>query len=325
MIEREGIPAITNKQEVAMLKLFISQVDGKVQDATVLVRWCINQETVDELKGRKINDPYLLISSAPKGADRDDRRKSFRILAPLDQLMRYVQFRRPGENIISAAIVWGDNLYEYICRDGYGYGYKRSFMEDSPRYRPQWKELYTAEIEVVVPDGTFAKEPPAWEKKWVNMFFSYEAVDQCDFRRRRMFAYFIQPFLAVGFVMVVSLLIVFRALPVVPLLLIGARNIDFKSVYTAGQRHELIWRDVHMRDSLLLGPFIKFYERITHKKPVEAKEIPFDPIYAHDELLMCNGVAIAPDYQSLPARRKTFYLRFQNLKTKVYKCKPFAG
>lgn len=45
-------------------------------------------------------------------------------------------------------------------------------------------------MNVEVPDGVFAKEPPEWEKAWVNWLFRNKAIDQCDYRRRRIFAYF---------------------------------------------------------------------------------------------------------------------------------------
>jgi len=54
------------------------------------------------------------------------------------------------------------------------------------------------EQQVLVPVEVFAKEPAAWEKAWVNLFFRSRPGDQCDFRKRRLFAYTIQPILGVS-------------------------------------------------------------------------------------------------------------------------------
>lgn len=62
-------------------------------------------------------------------------------------------------------------------------------------------------IDVVIDDHFFAPEPPEWEKKWVNLVVREilgESPDQCSYRERRIFAYTLQPFLVLGFVVVRS-------------------------------------------------------------------------------------------------------------------------
>ena len=70
-----------------------------------------------------------------------------------------------------------------------------------------------------MPAGLFAKEPSALEKSWVNHFFRSKSPDQCSFRRRRMFAYTVQPFI-IFFQWLARLAVTLVAL------LFGARNIS---------------------------------------------------------------------------------------------------
>ena len=70
-------------------------------------------------------------------------------------------------------------------------------------------------------DEAFAPEPFAWEKEWVNHFFNNKSNDQCHFRRRRLFAYTIQPVL-------MFLQMQFRLLVTLMALLIGSKNFSLK-------------------------------------------------------------------------------------------------
>jgi hypothetical protein len=69
-------------------------------------------------------------------------------------------------------------------------------------------------IDIDMPSGCFAKEPSDWEKNWVNFFFKNKAVDQCEFRRRRMLAYPVQPFvfavIFLFFALIISLVQIFN-------------------------------------------------------------------------------------------------------------------
>jgi hypothetical protein len=60
----------------------------------------------------------------------------------------------------------------------------------------QYAALKQNSISVDVPSEIFANPPPAWEAAWVNLWFKNECIDQCHYRRRRMFAYSIQPLLS---------------------------------------------------------------------------------------------------------------------------------
>lgn len=76
-------------------------------------------------------------------------------------------------------------------------------------------------VSVYVPEGCFAPEPAQWEKTWVNHFFPNKCVDQCSFRRRRLFAYTLQPVMMIGNLLLRFLIFVFA-------LLFGARDLSLK-------------------------------------------------------------------------------------------------
>jgi hypothetical protein len=82
------------------LSIFTVQDEKGQVDATVPVRWCISRETAEMLQKREIKDPQLVIVVEHDGEEMD------RYIVPLEKEMRYIQFRRPGNNVIHATIMW---------------------------------------------------------------------------------------------------------------------------------------------------------------------------------------------------------------------------
>ena len=86
----------------------------------------------------------------------------------------------------------------------------------------------TDTVEVEVAKEFFAKEPPPWRKKWVNYFHESPARDQCHYRRRAIFAFSVQPFLMLAWVVSVILVRAFRGFFA---LLCGMRGINVVNVF----------------------------------------------------------------------------------------------
>lgn len=187
-----------------MLKLIVDVKRGEVQSATVPVRWCVDKATLDELKKMDVVEPYLLLVTVFGG------REMSRQLAPLSQLMDFVALRHSGINTIYATIVFPVNKQKsesgydalwrmFLKRKGGTYdtdlvGSDGKFIKEIVCWRKNTWNLEFAEVVVIVPGQFFAKEPAKWERRWVNLWFEDDRVrDQCQFRRRRILAYTIQP------------------------------------------------------------------------------------------------------------------------------------
>ncbi len=82
------------------LSIFTVQDEQGQVDATVPVRWCISQETAEMLQKAGVRDPQVVIVVEHDGNEMD------RYVVPLEKEMRYIQFRRPGNNVIHATIMW---------------------------------------------------------------------------------------------------------------------------------------------------------------------------------------------------------------------------
>jgi hypothetical protein len=144
-------------------------------------------------------------------------------------MMAYVTFYRNGKNRILALVTdrKGD-IEKWMLRNKEergGWHYQAMAFptpwdgkDDVCKYllAHRW-EMIAAEsgqdaiysyLDIDLPSDCFAKEPSEFEKTWVNFFFRNKAVDQCEFRRRRILAYTVQP---IAFVIAVALYIVVTA------------------------------------------------------------------------------------------------------------------
>ena len=206
-----------------MFQLQVADTD--VTNGTIAVSWCLDHEMLKDLAEEKLVDPQVVIVVAP--VDNYHLNKEYRKVVPLKDLMTYIEFRAAGQNKIWGFISMRDgrkarshyldkndgefhtNVLNY---DGDNYATNlRDGEENGYDENPQYKKL-SQPISVVVPKASFAKEPPAWEKGWVNHLFKDKVVDQCEYRRRRMFAYGIQPFIMLGNLLLRSVIILFATL-----------------------------------------------------------------------------------------------------------------
>ncbi len=91
------------------LSLFLDQDEKGQVDSSVPVRWCISRETAKMIEEKDIIDPQLVIVIEQDGVELE------RYVTPLEDQMRYIQFRRPGKNVIHATIMrQGDNADESV-------------------------------------------------------------------------------------------------------------------------------------------------------------------------------------------------------------------
>jgi hypothetical protein len=201
-----------------MFEIKIASVDASA--GSVPVSWCLDLETIKFLADYNVKDPQIIIVVAPDGPGYHVKKES-RTVANLKDLMAYVEFRTPGPTKIWAFISLldrGEAKKKYLRRE-YGAYYTDVLSWDGSCIEniPWINQTSAKPVSVDVPKGIFAAEPPAWEKTWVNHFFSDKSVDQCAFRRRRLFAYLVQPLLIFGSILI-------RAFFLLIALLVGAKD-----------------------------------------------------------------------------------------------------
>ena len=220
-------------------------------DSVIPIRWCVSREVVQELRDKGISSPHFLISVTNAGHELERR------LVPLADEMVYLQFTRPGQNVVHATIVWhrydnGDELKKAIF-SLYGFD-RRGYPQYSHEVLTYGKDGFTdfdedigrhpgqETLSVEVPAEMFAKEPPRWLKRFVGYFFDVNNVDQCHFRRRLILSILAIP-LAVLWVIGKELVTVGS---LIVLLVAGRREINFHPVLNPIRyAPDDTWQDVH--------------------------------------------------------------------------------
>jgi hypothetical protein len=205
-----------------MFQLQIADTD--VTNGSIAVSWCLDQEMLKKLADAGVVDPQVVICVAP--ADDYHCSQEYRKMVPLKELMTYIEFRKSGKNNIWGFIsldkprtirsmyfekaegAYQTNLLNY---DGDNYSTMMLNSETPEDVEASKFQFLSRPVSVFVPSEAFAKEPTQFEKNWVNHFFRDKVVDQCQFRKRRLFAYLVQPWM-IGFTWLVKLFGVVAAL-----------------------------------------------------------------------------------------------------------------
>jgi hypothetical protein len=104
------------------INLFTITDEHNQVSSVVPIRWCISRETAEEIQEKEIDDPQLLLVVTKNGTEMN------RYVVPLTDMMHYIQFRSPGENIVHATIVWknGDEKPRKVLTARYDNGTYRA-------------------------------------------------------------------------------------------------------------------------------------------------------------------------------------------------------
>lgn len=204
-----------------------------VSHPVMFLTWCLNRELVEQVRERRLNGlavKFLLITF-PVGEGGIAIDREGRELISLTEPTHVAAFSRGGEHRLVALLVCGqtDDALEsaFLSRD---YGtYRTTVLSNN---RTELERDYTRAnvfgtglLEVEIPKQLFAERPQDWA--WVNRWFKEKSDDQCILRRRRLFAYTLQPpfflasfglwWLEIAFVTLVALLLGMRGLDFAPL------------------------------------------------------------------------------------------------------------
>ena len=225
----------------------------KLQSSNLLVRWCLTPSGVEALLNKpQANAHVLLVVAAPTG---EFTHLEKRDIVPFTDGRAYIPALRSGENYLYAVLIElpknntketkrihslfygrdnehtvtflesdGKSVYEYATQ-AYCYGI--------PATRTDQTSIATLVVDV--PKEVFAPEPKAWEKRWVNWAWRHKPEDQCAFRKRRLFAYSLQPLLFLAFGLMIALIssgiLVARLLTVIFLFIaFGVYGYDWKEL-----------------------------------------------------------------------------------------------
>lgn len=212
-------------------------------DAVIPVRWCVSKALYERLKRARIENPYLLLV-AVHFDDLSYGREVCRRFIPLDRMMEYIQFKSPGKHKILAAVVWDEgndtrslekfflektstHSYEHNVL-GYNEGCFREYFYYDNEFSGKIHCFTQSPLEIEVAKEFFAKEPPKWLKRWANLWFTSDPQDQCQFRRRCIIAFTIQPVAVLIWLVIMFLLGAGIGLF---LLSCGAKRLDFSTLF----------------------------------------------------------------------------------------------
>lgn len=187
----------------------------KVGDGALPVTWCINPE---KFKDIDIDKCYILLATCPPTPDGGNA--EWRGYAKLSEMMAYVTFFRPGINRIFAKIVFDkSHLSTWMCRNDGKFdveviSFPHSWCTKEEIEKWDYKIRFDINnphdyLQIDLPNKCFAPEPSDLEKSWVNWLYSTKATDQCEFRRRRIFAYTLQWFIFLPIMLLRLMLVLF--------------------------------------------------------------------------------------------------------------------
>ena len=180
---------------------------------TVPIRWCMEPEDLAYLKERKAQEVQVLLAIVYQNGQED------RQLLPLESTMTYVSLRYPGKAKVLAKLFWyyypedaktpskrlaklKEFFLERSSRRNYQHEIVTGYCNDRENLhiRDEFSRLPghfsgspSAELDIDVPKDYFAPEPKEWVKRWGNLIWPYPPIDQCEFRRRKIFAFTLQP------------------------------------------------------------------------------------------------------------------------------------
>lgn len=216
-----------------------------VSSAMVPVRWTLTKSEIHELSTRQVERPYVLLIVI------DFKGREERYLSPVGDLVCYVTFFS-SHSTLYGVIVWHEGasltrlnavLTSTTCGsfDTTLFDDERKWIDKSLAGKGIGIHMLgrTEPLPVTVPKEAFAKEPPSWIASWVNSMHDDLPRDQCQFRRRAMFAFTIQPIIAAALLLLALVGFAFKFLYALALLLYGYRAILW---------HNLVRLDEDIRD-----------------------------------------------------------------------------
>lgn len=199
---------------------------------SIPVQWCLNREERTRVADGSIEDYSVLLVVTRAGTEAQ------RILVPLGDIKHYVAFYRPGEHTLHAFLLVAhpgrksrDIKKRLFARTRYG-RYELDVVDNDDHPTDSWywpcEVMGHDQITIDVPKEYFAKDPPRWLARWAT-FTSGPLRDQCDFRRRLLYAFTLQP-VFVAIIVAIRLVLAFFCG-----VYLGYRGVNWKAAFAIDQ------------------------------------------------------------------------------------------
>ncbi len=239
------------------------QIDPKsLGDSVIKLGVCLRKDVLEILRKKQMTDPHLVVVSISKKEHYCSTKKDplfeyqieEMIMRPLKEAMVYLPFHKAGEHIVKAFIVSASDhkystLYKWFEDTDWGRNISVGTLTGKIILRNHHliQRIGDTSKGINVDPNFFAPEPSPTLKKWVNLFFRSENVDECHFRKRALFAFTLQPVLII-------LSILFRLASTVIAAFLGYRSINYKATVDVINYHILdpIWNVDGIFDSVFI-------------------------------------------------------------------------
>ena len=166
-----------------LVEIYLPQTE--IHSASVQVAWKIDKSILEQNVGNKL---YIVLFCFSEDKDLETT-VSYTHRFDVVDMLAYVSFEKPGPNRI-IAVVTSEPLYLMrLQRDNYPCASALKFWAAEMKM----PVFFSNDLDLDVPEDCFAKEPTAFDKAWVNYMVPYALKDECAYRRRRLFAYTVQP------------------------------------------------------------------------------------------------------------------------------------
>lgn len=208
------------------MRLHLGEFDG--QTAGALLRWTLNKKEQEQVKQATEEDREVYIFITIIWQKKDDIfYEEKRLALPITQVATYISFRNPGKHLILAGITDQSIFY---CQFGFmstfghrqGYEiYETEILKREWNNKKGWQILIkpniiwqkqASRLSINVGENLFAPQP--WDYRIINSWFDTEPINECQHRRRRLFAWpatlvwlaFLYPF-GLAFAIIVDLIL----------------------------------------------------------------------------------------------------------------------
>lgn len=184
------------------IKLVLNGGEEILDSATVPVEWHFSEELIAQ-KPRYIIlcDHKMSLEAFRKSISTSG---GYRHSFAVKDLIGYIQIHKPGRHHFIAVVFYGDEERALEKTRSF----LKKFTDSQYNVSVSYDEVERGEsqlntaivaVEFEVPNELFAKKPETafgrlvWS--WANRWFKHAPVDECDYRRRKIFAFTLKPFL----------------------------------------------------------------------------------------------------------------------------------